>query len=334
MRATSLRPTVVLVILGGALAAAMIVSLQLGSTRLSTGQVLGALMGRGGWTENLIVVDMRLPRLLACVLAGAGLSTAGVLLQGLSRNDLASPGTVGVNAGAGLGMMLLLVANPTAAATRPWLLPLGAVCGAIASTAFVFAIAFRGGRVLPARLLLVGIAVGYGASAAMLLLAMRMDFVTYSYVTSWLSGSLAGCGWKEVRVLAPAMALLLPLAYGRARVLDAIGLGDGTAASLGANVERERLVSMTLATALTSVCVAFTGDIAFLGLAAPHLARRLVGWRHAAIFPAAVLCGAALLVIADGLGRQLFAPLEMPAGVLVGVLGGIYFLYLLARTRG
>ncbi len=334
MRRTALRPTIVIALLAGALLLAMAMNLQLGSTRLSPGQVMAALLGRGQWMEDLIVVEMRLPRLLVCLLVGSGLAVAGTLLQGLSRNDLASPSTVGVSAGAGLGMMLVLVMYPTAAALRPWILPLGAVAGAIATTAFVFAIAFRRGRVLPARLLLVGIAVGYGASAAMLLLALRMDFVTYSYVTSWMSGSLGGADWKAVRVLAPTICILLPLAYGRARILNVMSLGDAAAASLGARVERERFVAMTLATVITSACVAFSGEIGFLGLAAPHLARRLVGLNHQLLLPAAALCGALLLVVADCLGRQLFAPTEIPAGVFVGVLGGIYFLYLLARSSG
>lgn len=333
MRGTSLRPLSVIALLAGVMVLAMAINLQLGTTRLSPGQVIAALTGHGDWMENLIVVEMRLPRLLVGLLVGAGLAVAGALLQGLSRNDLASPSTVGVSAGAGLGMMLVLVLNPKAAALRSWLLPLGAVAGAIAITAFVFAIAYQRGRVLPARLLLVGIAVGYGASAAMLLLALRMDFVTYSYVTSWMSGSLGSADWKAVRVLAPAVGVLLPLAYGRARILNVMSLGDTAAASLGARVERERFVAMTLATIITSACVAFSGEIGFLGLAAPHLARRLVGMNHRLLLPAAALCGATLLVVADCLGRQLFAPIEMPAGVFVGVLGGIYFLYLLAKAQ-
>jgi iron complex transport system permease protein len=334
MASRAVRPLTTIVLMAVLLVAALAVSLQLGTTRLSPSDVLGALLGHGSWLEELIVVQTRLPRVLVCALVGAGLAVAGVLLQGLSRNDLASPSTVGVSAGSGLGMMVLLVFLPREAARQPWLLPLGAVAGAIGTTALVFSIAYRRGRVLPARLLLVGIAVGYGAGAAMLLLALRMDFVTYSYVTSWISGSLAGSDWNAIRVLAPSACILIPAAYSRARALNVMALGDSVAASLGAPVERERLTSMVLATMITSASVAVAGNISFLGLAAPHLARRLVGPDHRALFPAAALCGATLLVVADSLGRQLFAPLEMPAGVFVGVLGGIYFIYLLARSRG
>jgi len=333
-RARTLSPVSILVILALTLLLAAAVSIQLGSTRLSVSQVAAALAGTGESLEILVVLEMRLPRLVLSILIGAGLATAGVLLQGLSRNDLASPSTVGVNAGAGLGVVMLLVASPTATAGARWLPPLAAVAGAIVTTALVFALAYRRGSELPARLLLVGIAVGFGAHAAMLLLSLRMSFVTYSYVVSWMSGTLASGDWKSIRLLAPALAVLLPIAYARARVLDAMSLGDGVAASLGVAVERERLAAMLLATTMTSACVALGGQFGFLGLAAPHLARRLVGQNHHVLFPAAALCGAALLVLADGLGRHLFAPIEMPAGVLVGILGGIYFLYLLATSKG
>jgi ferric hydroxamate/heme transport system permease protein len=332
--ARTLSTPAMLFVMSIVLVTAAAVSINLGSTRLTVSQVAAALVGTGNSLENLVVLEMRLPRLVLSVLIGAGLATAGVLLQGLSRNDLASPSTVGVNAGAGLGIVILLVASPTATAGARWLPPLAAVVGAIVTTALVFALAYRRGSVLPARLLLVGIAVGFGAHAAMLLLSLRMSFVTYSYVVSWMSGTLASGDWKSIRLLAPALAVLLPLANGRARVLDAMSLGDGVAASLGVAIERERLTAMLLATTITSACVALGGQFGFLGLAAPRLARRLVGQSHHVLFPAAALCGAGLLVVADGLGRHLFAPIEMPAGVVVGVLGGVYFLYLLATTKG
>ena len=241
---------------------------------------------------------------------------------------------MGVNAGSGLGMMFLLVMYPTAATTQPWLLPVGAVVGAAAITTLVFALAYRQGSVLPSRLLLVGIAVGFGAHAAMLLFSLRMSFVMYNYVVTWMSGTLAAGDWKSIQLLLPCCLLLIPAAFIRARVLNVFSLGDGVAASLGVTVERQRLLLLGMATLLTSACVAIGGHIGFLGLVSPHLARRLVGQNHSVLFPAAALCGAILLLAADSLGRHLFAPVEIPAGVLVGILGGIYFLYLLATTRG
>jgi iron complex transport system permease protein len=311
-----------------------LVSLDLGSTQMSWSQVAATLVGQGYWIDNLVIFDLRLPRIVMSVLIGAGLAISGVVLQGITRNDLASPSTVGVNGGAGLGMMLLLVMVPTATTTMPMLLPLGAVVGALVITALVFALSYRQGIMLPSRLLLVGIAIGFGAEAAMLLLSLRMSFVTYSYVASWMAGTLAAADWKSIRVLLPCCLVLIPAACGRARVLNVFSLGDNLAASLGVAVERERMILLTIAAILTSSCVAIGGHVAFLGLVAPHLARRLVGQNHVILFPTAALCGAILLMAGDSLGRHLFAPVEIPAGVLVGILGGIYFLYLLATSRG
>lgn len=334
IRAARRHHTVTLAVLTLVLAVTAVVSLELGSTRMSWSQIAATLAGRGEWLDNLVIFEMRMPRIVLGALIGAGLATAGVLLQGVTRNDLASPSTVGVTAGSGLGMMLLLVAYPLATARMPLLLPLGALVGAMAITVLVFALARRQGTVLPTRLLLVGIAVGYGAGAATLLLSLRMDFVTYNRVVTWMTGTLSSANWKPTLLLLPFCLVLIPVAISRARVLNVLALGDGVAESLGVAAKREMLMVLAVATTLTSACVAIGGHIGFLGLVAPHLARRLVGQNHALVFPAAALCGATLLVVADGLGHHLFGSVEVPAGVLVGVLGGVYFLYLLVTTKG
>jgi len=333
IRSHRLHPTAMLLVLTVTLMTVALVSLNLGSTRMSLPQVAATLLGQGEWTDNLVILQMRLPRLVLSLLIGAGLAVSGVILQGITRNDLASPDTLGVNAGAGLGMMFLLVMYPTAATALPWLLPVGAVAGAAVITLLVFALAYRQGSVLPSRLLLVGIAVAFGAQAAMLLFSLRMSFVMYNYVVTWMSGTLAAGDWQSLQLLLPCCLLLIPAALSRARVLNVFSLGDGVAASLGVSVERQRLLLLGVATLLTSVCVALGGHMGFLGLVSPHLARRLVGGNHRVLLPAAALCGAILLLAADSLGRHLFAPVEIPAGVLVGILGGIYFLYLLGTTR-
>jgi iron complex transport system permease protein len=281
-----------------------------------------------------VILQMRLPRMVLSILMGAGLAVSGAALQGVARNGLASPDTLGVNAGSGLGMMLLLVAFPTATAQSPLLLPLGAMAGAAAITLLVFALAYRKGSVLPSRLLLVGVAVGFGAHAAMLLISLRMSYSMYNYVLTWMSGTLAAGDWQSIRMLAPCCLLLVPLMLSSSRVLNVFSLGDGPAASLGVSIESQRLLLLATATTLTSVCVAIGGQVGFLGLVAPHLARRLVSLNHGVLLPAAALIGSILLLLADSLGRHLFAPAEIPAGVLVGILGGIYFLYLLATVKG
>lgn len=328
------RPWTIILLLGLALVVVAIVYVGLGSTRLSWSRILAAFTGRGDGLDNLLIFQLRLPRLVLGMLIGGSMAVSGVILQGITRNDLASPDTVGVNAGSGLGIMLFLVCSPTATIRGSLVLPLVAIAGSLLMTALVFALAYRRGSVLPSRLLLVGIALSFGAQAAMLLLAMRMSYSMYSSMITWMSGTLAAGDWQAIGFLVPWPLLLIPLALSRSRVLDAFLLGDGVALSLGVSVERQRLLLAASATALTSVCVAIGGHIGFLGLAAPHLARRLVGPGHMTLIPAAALSGATLLVAADGLARHLLAPVEIPAGVLVGVLGGSYFLYLLVTTKG
>ena len=329
-----LRPSTVLVLLTLALVAAATANLMLGSSRLSFGQVLAILAGHGDWSQNLLVLHVRLPRLVLSILIGASVAVSGVVLQGISRNDLASPDTVGVNAGSGLGMMFFLVLFPTAAAQWPLALPLVAMVGALGTTALVFTLAYRQGSVLPSRLLLVGIALGFGGQAVMLLFSMRMSYVMYNYVLTWMSGTLSGADWRSILFLLPWPVLLLPWLLSRAKVLDVLALGDGVAIGLGVAVHRQRLALTAVAAVLTSVCVAIGGHIGFLGLAAPHLARRLIGNRHAPLIPAAALSGAILLLVADGLARYVLASVEIPAGVLVGIVGGVYFLFLLVTTAG
>jgi iron complex transport system permease protein len=316
------------------LAATAVAVLVLGSTRLSASQVLSTLVGRGDELENMVILQMRLPRLVLGVLLGAGLAVSGAVMQAIARNDLASPDTLGVNAGSGLGMMFLLLIFPTAVARSPLLMPLGAMGGALGIVALVFGLAYRRGSVLPARLILVGIALGFAAHAAMFFLAFRMSFSTYTYALTWMSGNLSGNDWNTILFLLPWPVLLIPFLCSRARVLDVFSLGDYLAKGLGVAVERERLLLLTTAVLLASACTAIGGHIGFLGLVAPHIARRIAGRNHAVLIPAAALIGAILLLLADGLARHLFAPVEMPAGILASVLGGVYFLYLLATTKG
>ncbi|GIW98864.1 MAG: iron ABC transporter [Pirellulaceae bacterium] len=332
-RTSRMNPSFVLCLMVLAWLVALLTGLNLGATPLSFSQVLNALVLRGTWTENLIVLEMRLPRLVASSLIGASLSVSGVMLQGLSRNELASPSTVGVNAGSGLGIMIALVFAPIGVLQQPWMMMLASVGGALLLTLLVFALSYRRGAVLPSRLLLIGIAVGFGANAMMTLLSLRMDFVTYNRVVSWMSGSITGGTWKSITSLAPSCVVLLIMAYSRARVLNVFALGDTAAKGLGVAVEWQRFVTLGLATLMASVCAGVAGQIGFLGLAAPHLARQIVGQDHRVLFPAAALSGALFLVLADSLGRHLFSPVEIPAGVLVGILGGAYFLFLLIRTK-
>ena len=304
------RSATILVLVTLVAISAAAVNLFIGGSHVSLRDIAAVLTGEGGKWQTLVLLQMRLPRLILCVLIGAGTAVAGALYQGLSRNDLASPDTLGINAGSGLGMMLLLVVFPSITGQSPLVVPIGCVLGAMATMALMYALAYRRGSVLPTRLLLTGVAIGFGAHAAMLLFSLRMSWPMYNQVLTWMSGTLAASNWTSVLSAAALRPMLLPVAASRARVLNAFSLGDGIATSLGIAVARERTLLLATATLLTSTSIAVGGHIGFLGLAVPHLARRLVGINHVKLLPVAALCGATLLLVADVLSKVLFAPVK------------------------
>lgn len=328
------RPAVVILILLALVVGASLLSLNLGFIRIAPAEVLNTLIGQGTAQQALVLFQFRLPRIALALLVGMGLALSGAILQGISQNALADPGILGINAGAGLGVIGLLFFYRTTASAPPMLLPTVAFIGALLAALLIYALAYKGGSVTPSRLLLVGIAVNAGIGAAMLVLSMRMDRQLYSFAVTWLSGTIAGTSWRSVAALAPWIAVLVPLSWASARALNVLSLGEVMATGLGVTVERQRLGLIAMATALAGASVAVAGGIGFVGLVGPHLARRLVGPNHRVMLPVALLCGALLMVVADMLARNLLAPVELPVGVVVAAIGAPYFLYLLAQTKG
>jgi iron complex transport system permease protein len=328
------RPVVVILVLLLLVVGTSLVSLNLGFIRISPLEVLQTVIGQGTAQQALVLFQFRLPRIVLALLVGMGLALSGAILQGISQNALADPGILGINAGAGLGVIGLLLFYRTTASAPPMLLPMVAFVGALLAALLVYVLARKDGIVTPSRLLLVGIAVNAGIGAAMLVLSMRMDRQLYSFAVAWLSGSIAGTSWRSVVALAPWIVILAPLSWASARALNVLSLGDAMATGLGVAVARQRLVLIGMATALAGASVAVSGGIGFVGLVGPHLARRLVGPNHRVMLPVALLSGALLMVVADTLARNLLAPVELPVGVVVAAIGAPYFLYLLAQTKG
>lgn len=308
------------------------ISMNTGYIRLTPWELLKTLFGGGTDRQSLILFDFRLPRMVISLLVGAGLAVSGCILQGLSRNALADPGILGINAGAGLMVMIFISFFEQTATSSVLVIPLLAMAGAAGTAALIYVLAYnRHEGLLPTRLLLVGIAVAAGISAAMIVLTLRMNPEKYQFVATWLAGSIWGSNWTFVLALWPWILLFLPLAMLKARALNVLNLGDNTATGLGASVERERLLLLAVAVCLAGACVAVSGGIGFVGLIAPHLARVLVGGRHQILLPTSALVGALLLILADTLGRSILQPSEIPAGIVVAVIGAPYFLYLLTR---
>lgn len=326
--------TVVLFIIGILIIIAFIISMNTGFIRLSPIEVVQTLFGAGTEKQHLILFDFRLPRIVISVLVGAGLAVSGCIMQGISRNALADPGILGINAGAGLAVMLFISFFPTTTAAPVYLLPVLALIGAGLTATLIYILAYKKGEGLsPTRLLLTGIAVAAGISAAMIVLTLRLSPENYQFVATWLAGSIWGSNWKFVLALLPWILVLLPFVFYKARVLNVLNLGEQMAIGLGTDIERERLALLAAAVGLAGACVAVSGGIGFVGLIGPHLARRLVGSKHEFLLPASALTGALLLIVADTIGRWILQPSEIPTGIVVAIIGAPYFLYLLARSK-
>lgn len=283
-----------------------------------------------------IVFDVRLPRVVCAVLAGGALALAGLLMQGVFRNPLVSPYTLGVSDGASFGASIAIVCASQLAARGldlgRWLTPLFAFLMALVAMGLVYAIS-RVVRGSTAVLVLSGVAVGYLFSAGVSTLKYLADDASLPELVFWRMGNLMGLRWDVAAIIAVVLAVSVVVAMRRAWDLNALVLGREEATALGVSYRRTQTMTFVLATVLTATAVSFTGIIGFVGLVAPHVARILVGNDHRYSIPAAVLFGAVLMLAADTLARTLFAPTELPVGIVTSFVGVPFFLYLIIRRR-
>ncbi|MCY7568396.1 FecCD family ABC transporter permease [Bacillus safensis] len=315
-------------------AAVVLYSLNTGTLKLSPVMVVKTLFGFGDFQSETVLFDYRLPRIVVTMLAGIGLGIAGGILQSLSRNPLADPGIIGLNAGAAFGLIVFVTYFHALEGNPSLLIPLFTFGGGLLAAAVIVLLAYdRHEGLVPIRLILVGIAVAAGFSALTLYLSLKLDEDTYTFASRWLVGNVWGRDWIHVLALLPWIVCLVPLTLMQTNTLNALTLGDAVASSVGVRVQRKRLLLLTLAVGLASASVSMTGGIGFIGLVAPHLARRLVGSLHQYFLPVSALLGLLILVSADTIGRSIFAPNAIPAGVVVAFIGAPYFLYLLTKTK-
>lgn len=278
---------------------------------------------------DFVINTLRLPRVVTAALVGMALAIAGTIMQGLTRNPLAAPEVVGVEAGAALVAVSLIVLLPSAPVAA---LPVAAFVGALLTALLVYGLAWKGGS-SPMRLILVGVGVGAIASGGTSLLITFGSIYDVGQALVWLAGSVYGRTWDQVRALLPWLVIFVPLALLLAHSLNASNLGDDVARGLGVPLEWQRMLALLSCVALAGASVATAGTIGFVGLMSPHLARQLVGNSHQSLIPVAALVGSVLVATADLLGRSLFSPIEIPCGVVTAAVGAPYFLYLLYRNR-
>ena len=300
-------------------------SIRLGTYTLSFEEIWAAFQPDD--KNYFTFMEYRLPRAVLAILLGGALAISGVLVQSVVRNPLASPDILGINNAAGLVAVSVLMFLPNLAF---YWMPIFAFLGGVLS--FVILWVVCGFNFRPIKMAIIGVALSalWAAISHYLMLTNPVEINT---AMLWLTGSLWGRSWSYLNVVLPWLVVLLPLPFIFCRDLDTLGLGENKASTLGVTVNKVQISVLVLAVALSTTAVAICGPIAFLGLVAPHLARRLVGGRHRTLLPAALIIGALLLQLSDILARVIDPPTELPAGILTAIIGAPYFFYLLMRTK-
>jgi iron complex transport system permease protein len=316
--------------------AGMIINIGVGEYPIAPLEVIKTVLGltADNQAHVFIVMTLRLPRMMAAWLVGMALGTAGSIVQGLTRNPLASPDLTGVTAGASLAAVTLIVFYPRVPA---WLVPLSAFLGGVTVAVLLYALAWRhqasGGDSSPIRLILVGIGLSSALGAVTSFMLTFGEVWQVERAMVWLAGSVYATDWADVRTMLPWLLVCLPAALLSARDLNALQLGEDVAMGLGTQVARQRAVLLLIAVALCGAVVTVAGTIGFVGLVAPHLARRSVGPMHEGSLPLSAAIGGLLVVLSDLIGRTVMAPAEIPVGIVVAIVGAPFFIYLLFQNR-
>ena len=326
------RLVLVVALLMAALVVLMVASLAIGSRLIPTGTVMDALTNFDPSSDDQLVIRFsRLPRTFIGVLAGAALGLAGVLTQSLTRNALAEPGTLGVNAGAAVGVIIGLIATGGASImVYVWF----AFAGAALTSVLVHRLG-RTGRsgVDPARLVLAGAALSIVLSALTRALILSADATVYESFRSWATGSLQGRGWESLPVVGACLVVGLFISLALAGPLDSVSLGTDMATALGVNIRLTWTLANAAIVVLAGGATAACGPIAFIGLASPHIARAVSGPNHRLLLPVSALLAAVLLLLADVIGRIVVFPGEIGAGVMTALIGSPFFIHLVRRGR-
>jgi iron complex transport system permease protein len=330
------RAAVLLLVAAAALVGSVVLAVTVGPADIGAVDVWRSIaarlgLGASGLPElrDAIVWDVRLPRVLTAGAVGAGLAVAGAVMQSLTRNPLADPYLLGLSSGASLGAVAVILLGATIA------LPLAAFGGALAALVAALTLAGALGAVTPTRTVLAGLAVSHlCAAATSFAIFWSATGDSYREILAWLMGSLGAAGWDSVAIAGPALLVVGGGLVLCARTLDAFAFGDTTAASLGVDVRVVRWSLLTGVALLTGALVAVSGAIGFIGLVLPHAVRLVVGPRHRLLLPLAALTGASFLIWADTLARTVFAPRELPVGIITALVGAPVFAWILWRRRG
>ncbi|ANS73469.1 iron ABC transporter permease [Paenibacillus yonginensis] len=312
--------------------ATIAIGMGIGYASVSYDRLIPTLLGHGSFKDEFVLFSIRLPRMLITLLAGMALALSGSILQGITRNELADPGIVGINAGAGVGITVFFLFVPVDADTFAYVMPLVAFIGALVTALLIYSFSYsRQDGMQPMKLVLTGVGFSLALSGLMIVLISRTERAKVDFISRWLAGNVWGTDWPFVIALLPWLVLLIPYALYKSKTLNLLALNEEVAVGAGVPMQKDRILLTLAAVALAASAVSVTGGIAFIGLMAPHIARALVGPRHQLFVPVSILMGGWLLLLADTIGRNLADPDGIPAGIVVAFIGAPYFLYLLLK---
>lgn len=313
--------------------AVFIAGMSIGASSLSLNRLWPVILGHGTFKEEFILYSVRLPRILILALAGMALAVSGALLQSLTRNDLADPGIIGINAGAGLGITCFYLFVRSDIPQFAYVLPVVAFSGALLAAAVIYLFSYeKVTGIQPVKLVLIGVGTAFALNGLMMILVSSAERREVEFIAMWIAGNVWGADWPFILVLLPWLLISLPFVFYKAGTLNVLALSEPAAIGLGVHLNKTRLIFLAIAVALAAAAVSVTGGISFVGLMAPHMAKRLVGPRHQHFMPVALLIGAILMMAADTIGRNLLEAHAIPAGVIAAMIGAPYFLYLLKKV--
>lgn len=323
---------ITLAVLLALIATTFLIGMGTGYSSLSFDRLIPTLLGQGTLKEEFVLFSVRLPRLVVTLLAGMSLALSGAILQGITRNDLADPGIIGINSGAGVGIAIFFLFFPVQAGSFIYFLPLVAFISALFTACLIYLLSFnKSSGLQPVRLMLVGVGFSMALSGVMIVLISSAERAKVDFIAKWIAGNIWGTDWPFVWAILPWLVVLIPFALYKAHTLNLLSLHEPVAIGLGLSIEKERVVLLLTAVALAASAVSVTGGVAFIGLMAPHIAKALVGPRNQLALPVALFMGGWLLLIADTIGRNLLGPDGIPAGIVVALIGAPYFIRLLLK---
>lgn len=323
---------VILLILLALMGVTILLNMGIGDFSLPYDRAIQTILGNGTSKEKFVLFELRLPRIFITILSGMALALSGAILQGITQNELADPGIMGINSGAGVAVAIFFLFVPIDGGNFSYLIPVVAFIGALFSSIIIYLLAYKKGYGTdPVRLIILGVGFSMALSGLMIVIISSAERSKVEFISKWLSGNVWGIDWVFVLAIVPWLAFLIPFTLYKANKLNIINLGRDISIGLGMNLEKERIELLLSAVALSASAVSVTGNISFIGLMSPHIARALVGHRSQKFIPIAIITGGFLLLLADFIGQNLVKPNGLPAGIIVSLIGAPYFIYILMK---